>query len=193
MNDLNFPAADNFGGVDKFWFVETKNIVSIPEPVDEIIPDDVVLVSGAAWSKGWVTKGTISFNEREQNSSHGELYRPVLEGFASKITPELKKAIRNLVGRKLVIIYKDHNGYYNIVGNSENYLEASYSLNPGTKPGDRNGIALRFEGEGARSFFIYTGQIVQAGGVVIPGEIGGIVIDLSQVRLVTANSGPITV
>lgn len=193
MDDLNFPAASNIGGVDKFWFIETKNIVSIPEPVDEIITDDVELSAGAAWSKGWVTKYTISFNEREQNSSHGELYRPTLEGFASKITPELKKAIRNLVGRKLVIIYKDHNGYYNIVGNAENYLEASYSLNPGTKPGDRNGIALRFEGEGARSFFIYTGQIIQAGGVVIPGEIGVTVIDLSQVRLVTANSGAITV
>lgn len=193
MNDLNFPAADNTGGVDKFWFIETSNILSIPDPVGEIIPDDVELVPGAEWSKGWVTKNTISFNERQQNSRQNELYLPTLEGFASKITPELKTAVRNLIGRKLVVIYKDHNGYYNIVGNAENYLEASYSLNPGSKPGDRNGIALRFEGEGARSFFIYTGEIIQSDEVIIPDEIGGGDIDLSAVRLVTANSGAITV
>ena len=142
MQDLNFPVGttDNFGGVDRFWFTPESAV----DFVDEF--GQVVLKGAAVWYLGKATKYTLDFNCPAKEKRGGTLYEPRLTGLISRVTPELKKVLRQMNGNRFILIYKDKNGYLFQVGGPEQALIFEFDEFTGDNPSSKNGVRFSFKG-----------------------------------------------
>lgn len=139
--NLNFPVlGDNFGGVDRFWFVRPEDVL-MTDPSGMVI-----LKPGKFWSIGRATKFSLKYTCPSRESNGGTQFKPVLSGTVSKWTPELEAVLVKMRGKRFVIIVKDKNGYLTQVGNANQSLIFETSRGSGDTPASSNAIDFSFKG-----------------------------------------------
>lgn len=139
--DLNFPVkGDNFGGLDRFWFVAVEDVDSID------VNGHVILRDGVVWNIGRATRHTLDYNCPDRMTKGGTIYGPSLVGISSKWTPELEAVLSEMRGNRYVLIVKDRNGYLTQVGTKGQGLLFESRRGSGTTPDSKNGVDFSFRG-----------------------------------------------
>ncbi len=148
MNDFtSFQDTDNIGGCQSFQFIPVNQVVSIPDPIDFVIPTEPTLLSGATFFNGYSTAKTLLFDEKTQKNNAGEYFLQKISGFYPKIRPSILKLFKEMKNHKFIVLVHDNNNMLRMVGTLEQPLEFSYSLSTGTNPVQRNGITFEFTAE----------------------------------------------
>lgn len=142
FSNLNFPVnQDNFGGVDRFWFIPERDI----DYVDA--SKQVVLKEGKAWYLGKATKYSINFKNPSRDARGGTTFRPRLTGTVKRHSPEMEALLSYMRGKRYVVIYKDKNGYLNQVGTKGQALVFETDQDSGTSPDTSNAVSFNFSGD----------------------------------------------
>ncbi|AWW32425.1 hypothetical protein DN752_21020 [Echinicola strongylocentroti] len=140
--NLTFPVTgDNYGGVDRFWFIHEDDISHL-DTNGMIIPKE-----GAFWNLGKATKYTLDFSNPGQVKRGGTIYSPRLTGTVKKYRPELEAVLEQMRGERFALVIKDKNGYLVQVGRPNELLTFSADQATGGLPSDSNSYDLNFRGE----------------------------------------------
>jgi hypothetical protein len=140
--NLTFPViGDNYGGVDRFWFIHEDDISHVDDR-GMIIPID-----GRFWHLGKATKYTLEFSNPAQDKRGGTIYNPNLSGTIKKYRPELEAILQAMRGERFALIYKDKNNYLIQVGQPGELLTFSTEQGTGGLPSDNNAYNFSFKGQ----------------------------------------------
>jgi hypothetical protein len=156
MQNINRPDGDNNGGLETFYFLPVEQLAQDPPP--GTITQNLQLAAGAVFYAFYCTLGSLQYNEGETQDNRGTRYKQTLKGYVPKDTPELQAALAELSGRRFVIIYKDFNGFFKLVGSRQYWLQFSRELDTGNSPSGRNGFGFSFSGESTRKAAHYLGS-----------------------------------
>lgn len=142
MNDLIFPIEnDNVAGIGQFFYIPVKDIASMSGGLVEI-------KEGTRWFTGKVRKYSLEFEQQKKETRQGVIYQPKLSGYISKVTSALSLALTKMDGHFFVVIYKDKNGFINLIGTKEEGLLFEYNLVTGNAPGNgSSGADFTFSGK----------------------------------------------
>ena len=169
MRNINRNTGDNWGVLEKFYFTAPESIVGIPAAKAGVIKDNIQMALGTTWYAFGVTPRTLSYQEPFSPDRNGGRFKMQLKGFIAKETPEIKTELDQLYGRPVVLLYKEYNGFFKLVGSKEHYLELELDLDTGGDPASRNGISFSFKGDNTREAYFYEGAFtVSQEGVVAP-------------------------
>lgn len=157
MKSLPKFNGDNIGGVHKFWFIPARQVDSIPEPNGQVIDQDIVLKSGAAFYEGYSTLETLRFEEDHEKSEHGNFYEQVLGGFYPKESPGVTQQFEEMAADRFIVIFQDNNNYYKLLGSLENPLRFEADMDTTDTPGGRNGYTFEFRREADKRAPFYEG------------------------------------
>lgn len=158
MNDI-IPNIGGLSGLQSFWFIRVRDIdLPFPEAVNGVISDNINLVTDAVWSTGYCTRETGNSPREMKQSAQGNFLNKVFSGFVPGDNEELLKMFdQDMVDEHFILLYKDNNGNYKLVGNPEEYLSFEYKFEPGSRVSDRRGFLITFSGEGITPDYFYTG------------------------------------
>jgi hypothetical protein len=115
---------------------------------------------------------TLSYSEDEEVGKLGIYYKARVSGTLPKDSVTLSQALKELRGRRLIIVYKDNNGNYKLLGDRENYMEAVKSFDTENNYSGRNAYKLKFEGKLLQESAFYQGDFSG-----LPDELTGIFDD----------------
>jgi len=155
MNDINKPTnSENFGGLNKLWFAPSTWISAISCKLNGVT-QSVTFITGKDWLLCYCTAETIKFTQEKISDDKGEYFRTKLTGFIPKDTPEILAILSEMDQYKYICVYQDNNGNYKLLGNLDEPLNFSESLEiPETVAGS-NGRTIAFERDiRVRSSFI---------------------------------------
>lgn len=145
----NFPKAktDNLGGVRKFEFIASNNVLSIPIPVNAVISASIPLKSGSAFLEGYATAKTLLFEEKNKLSNAGTSFLQEISGFYPGNTPEIIDFFSNMLRHNYIIKITDSNNYLRLVGTLESPLVFAFDLSTEAAVPKRPGIKYSFFAE----------------------------------------------
>jgi hypothetical protein len=154
----------NTGGLESFLFTDAANLLYDPRPRRDLsgslIIQSVPLINQASWQIASVVRYSLSYRERQRENKQGTSYQQRMEGVIAKSSPVISTILRQFENRRFVLLLKDFNGYYRLVGTKENPLRFSYETDPGSSPRDRNQVSFEFEGEQMRPAYFYDGSLL---------------------------------
>lgn len=140
--NLTFPVTgDNYGGVDRFWFIHEDDISHL-DANGLIIPKE-----GAFWNLGKCTKYSLDFKNPGNTKRGGTIYSPRLTGTVKMYRPELEDILEEMRDERFGLIIKDKNGYLVQVGRPNELLTFSADQQTGGLPSDNNAYDIEFRGE----------------------------------------------
>jgi hypothetical protein len=152
--NLTFPVSgDNYGGVDRFWFIHEDDIGHV-DFFGRVIPQP-----GRYYSIGRGTKFTIEHSNPANPNRGGVVYSPQLRATVKKYRPELESILHSMRGERFAVIYKDKNGYLVQVGQPNELLTFSTEQGTGGMPFDPNAYNIRFAGDTKREPVRWFGRI----------------------------------
>lgn len=138
---------DNVGGIKEKYVTEHANITAITAASGIITA--ITMASGTMFRKYELEKETGSFTENIQtNDANGTIFyeqdsvMPI-----RKLQASLRNEIKLLAQNRLVIIEKDRNGKYWLLGENNGMELQPSTAATGTAMGDFNGYTLNFKGK----------------------------------------------
>jgi hypothetical protein len=145
--NIRKSSKSNFGGICTFWFVPVEEVASIPYHISGNIPSAIQLVEGASWRVGYSTQGSLSFETTTTRDNRGISHKVNLSGIAPKIDPVQTKNFRFMTTKRFLVIFKDRNGSFRLLGTKTNGVRFQYMESiPGTFS-SYNGYSITFYGE----------------------------------------------
>lgn len=139
--NLTFPVTgDNYGGVDRFWFIHEEDIGEV-DFYGRVLPKP-----GRYYSLGKCTKFTISHRNPATPNRGGVVYDPEISGTVKRYRPDLERILQQMRGERFAIIYKDKNGHLIQVGKPRELLTFSTQQGTGELPFENNAYRIRFAG-----------------------------------------------
>lgn len=140
--DILFPVSgDNYGGVDRFWFIHGEDISHV-DFYGRIIPKP-----GYFWSLGKSVKYTTELSIQSPPSRSGVIYEVDLRGKIKKYRPDLESVMRSMRGERYAIIVKDINGYLYQIGHPDELLTFRADQGTDSLPSGNNEYRFRFSGD----------------------------------------------
>lgn len=157
-------AGRNVGGIQQFFFVDSRQILKDPQPVSDVLDNTLVinqipLKSGAVWYQAIVTKHTLNFKEKSEHTKFGPRYIQELTGISARQRPESASIFSRFTLEKFCIVFLDRNGYLRLIGGRDHGLLCSTESDSGTDPVDRNHISFMFKGVAPHPSYFYSGSL----------------------------------
>lgn len=145
---------DNMGGIVNIWAIPPSDIDSVE--LDENNVYELTLSSTDQVIKIPCSHESISLTENEVENDGGKLYKQQLEGIIPKDTPNIQYYINYIIQRYWVLVYKDNNDYFKLVGNKYLPLECKSELmiDKNTNSLNRHKIIFYIDQNSARAIFI---------------------------------------
>lgn len=149
MENINKPGGENFAGIELVYFAPREDFSYIAKPLEAAIQENILFKAGKDWYSAEAIRGTIEYIEGERNGDDGVYYRPELKFIVAKQTSALNNSLQLLNNSELLLLFKDYNESWYLVGNQENFLMKDQRLfSTGAQPADRNQISLTFNNDG---------------------------------------------
>lgn len=160
INGREIDCRDSAGGIEEVYITEWSNVASITESSGVVT--SITMNSGKKFFTFQLEKENGTFDETEQNSvENGSLfYEGVLSFTTKKMTAAARNAFNILAKNRLMIIFKDRNGLYWLLGRygaADKVGENKAST--GKAFGDMNGYTLTFTTKEKEPAFSFTGTV----------------------------------
>jgi hypothetical protein len=160
INGREIDCRDSAGGIEEVYITEWSNVASITETSGVVT--SISMNSGKKFFTFQLEKENGAFDETEQNSvENGSLfYEGVLSFTTKKMTAAARNAFNILAKNRLMIIFKDRNGAYWLLGRygaADKIGENKSST--GKAFGDLNGYTLTFTTKEKEPAFSFTGTV----------------------------------
>lgn len=145
-SDYSFGCDVGIGGTKEVYLIELENISSYTESSGTLTA--ITKVSGKIFRKYQLVLETANFEEDIQgNRQNGTLFYPQK---GTIIINKQNVAVRNeillLAKNRLVMVIKDNNLTYRLLGREYGLMLQTGTATTGTAWGDRNGYTLNFTG-----------------------------------------------
>lgn len=145
-SDYSFGCDVGIGGTKEVYLIELENISSYTESSGTLTA--ITKVSGKIFRKYQLVLETANFEEDIQgNRQNGTLFYPQK---GTIIINKQNVAVRNeillLAKNRLVMVIKDNNLTYRLLGREYGLMLQTGTASTGTAWGDRNGYTLNFTG-----------------------------------------------
>jgi hypothetical protein len=140
--DLIFPVSgDNYGGVDRFWFIREQDISHV-DFYERIIPKE-----GKFWNLARAVKYSLELVVQAPTIRSGVVFEVELRGKIKKYRPDLEAALHQMRGERYAIIIKDLNGYLYQIGHPDELLTFRTDQGSGSIPSDNNEYRFSLSGD----------------------------------------------
>jgi hypothetical protein len=146
MNDINKHCDENVGGILHFNFIPVRDVLSIVEPIKQRITEPITLKPGTRWFEFYATRGTINFDENQQESPHGDYYKAKFTGLVPKGRTEIEDTFNKMKNKNFILDYTDNNGHRRLVGTVSNPLRFKSDYSTGNDAKNKNGHSFEFFG-----------------------------------------------
>lgn len=144
--DLSFGCRDGMGGLQEVYAAEFDNVSAIT-----VTAGVVTALTKATGKKFWKWSlpretGEMS-SELKANDANGSLYYDHSCKIAiNKLTTQNRNEILIIAKAKLILVGKDQNGVYWMLGRVNGMLVSTGKMTTGVQHADRNGTDLEFIG-----------------------------------------------
>lgn len=142
-----FDNIDNMGGNKSFMFIPEDEIVEIKSPVNFVIQEAPVLLTGKTFLNGYASHKTLRLSEIPEQTAAGTHFNSKISGFYPKIIPNVVSSFVKMKERMFVVAVLDNNKQLRLVGTKEQPLQFTFSLDTGANAATRNGITFEFTGQ----------------------------------------------
>jgi hypothetical protein len=132
MQNIVKNTEENFGALVGFQFVPVDDVISIPEAVNKVITDPVVLKEDKTFYKGDKRLESASFEENPTQGRDGLEYSIKFSAFVPGDSADLKNLFEQMMHKRYLVLCNDANNKMRLLGTIENGLRFGYkfSINP---------------------------------------------------------------
>lgn len=160
VQGVELGCRDSVGGIEILYLTEFENVVSVTSSSGQI--SAIAKSSGTSFKQFKLEKENAEFTESIQSSvENGTLFYEQLLNFTiKKMTASNRNNIRNIAQNRLMVIVKDNNGTYWVLGETRGVdLTGDNNGKTGKAFGDMNGYTLSLMGKEPEPAKTYTGSI----------------------------------
>jgi hypothetical protein len=151
--------SDSLGGLYEFFYVDIRNVVSVPRPVGPAIKQDIVLKTGAKWGRGIAAAETARFQEPDGLDEHGIFYMPKLSGTYPRDNEIVANLFAQLIRSRYLVLYRPNIlSQFKLAGTKKTPLRFSYELDTSAKVAGENGYSFLFSERAIRESLWYEGN-----------------------------------
>jgi hypothetical protein len=104
----------------------------------------ISIQNGASWLIGLAIDNTLDYEEKEEKSTHGNIYTPILKGAVPKLTPEYLTLFEEMSNDRFVVIHTDNNGYKYVLGTKDEGLIFVFDRKSSPNAAGMNGHNFQF-------------------------------------------------
>jgi hypothetical protein len=162
LRNLSQVIDDNLGGIDAAWYCDVADVVYCPDPATARITENVVLRPGACWYQLLATRGTLRYTQPGKEDRQGTIWQAKLVAALARQTAGLAGGLEAVDGRRLLLLYRDHNGLVQLVGTPDCPLTWLDKYDSGDNS-TRNGYDVTISGELTRRARPYGGTWLVSG------------------------------
>lgn len=155
MKDIKKPNGNNLGGVIRFNFIDVNDVESIPDSIDDVVSEAVVLKEGAQWSCGYGTQFSIGYSEPTESTNAGTIYKKSFDASCPQDCAENKNLFRLKRNKRFILDIYTSNGLRLLVGTIEEPLQFTSNLATKTQMTELAGYVIKFYGDGSLPSPIY--------------------------------------
>lgn len=177
---------DNLAGLLQLQVCRAADIVSIPDPVNNIIYGNIVFVPGAGMQPWDVTLESPKIQTQKNITKEGATARNTLPFSIPKDTPAVGDMLRRMEEDEFIVLFKYANGAQKMFGQKHAPVRFSYDHDSGDSFSSKNAYECRFYYQGPDNIFFYTGT----GGTPPTGP-APVQVRLNGVPWFTANPGQV--
>jgi len=165
--DLIFPVSgDNYGGVDRFWFIHEEDISHTD------FYGRIIAKAGSFWNLGKTTKYTLDLSIKAPPLRSGTVYNISLVGKVKKYRPDLESTLEPMRGERYAVLVKDKNGYIYQLGYPDELLTFRTDQGTGGLPSENNEYNFTLAGDTKYKPLPWFGKIDVSEGTPSEPEIG---------------------
>lgn len=177
-------AADNLAGILQLQVCRAADVVSIPEPVNNVIYGNIVFAPGAGMQVWEVTLESPKIQSQKTITKEGATTRNTLPFSIPKDTPAVGDMLKRMEADEFIVLFKYANGDQKIFGLKHTPVQFSYDHDSGDSFSSKNAYDCRFFYQGPDNIFFYPGT---AG--TPPTGPAPVVVQLNGAPWFTANPG----
>jgi hypothetical protein len=122
---------DNTGGLSRIYFTPVSNIFQYENIYDGQI-HNLVLNTGEMDTL-FIVPDSAEFTQEKSQSPAGDVFATSLTAIIPKDRPELLAKCQEMDGKEFIVVYKDNNGYYKVLGSPEEPMKFSADVNTGQR------------------------------------------------------------
>lgn len=147
---IDCNAKDSVGGLSEAYIADKCDVLGVAEAAG--IVSGITLATGKQFWKFQLVKATSSFAiTNTPNAQNGtQFWAETFTMVMNKMKSATSKIVDGLVKGTIVVIVKDKNGEYFLLGRTGGLDSNGGDAGSGTASGDRNGYNLTFTGEEAK-------------------------------------------
>ncbi len=146
MKQLNKPG-ENLGGFLQLWVIPKNDCYLNSNTVTFSTTNNIYQI--------YCTPETLKFTEKPKETNAKTFYNVDITGFLPKNRQETLDAIIAMENKWYLIILKDSNGFYFLIGTAAYPLKLDANLNAGKNVSDLSGYHFHFSGKTiTRAIFI---------------------------------------
>jgi hypothetical protein len=140
---LTESQTDNMGGLSLIWPIAVSSLKTFGDIYDAKINTFSVL-SGTSLDPLYVMSETLKFKQEKKDGAEGIYFDTKLEAEAPADRIELQKFISSLENEKYILVFKDNNGQYKVMGTPDQPLNIDAELDAGQVEGALNAYRITF-------------------------------------------------
>lgn len=147
MKDFELPDYhESIGGCRKFTFAPLICIQFVPDAVNGVISDPIILKGILKMLEGYSSPESLSYAETAKQTASGLLYTATLKAFYPGYNREMIALFDEMLRHKFVLLVTDLMGITRMVGSLKEPLSFYYDFVSMNKPSERMGYNYGFEG-----------------------------------------------
>lgn len=171
MRNIAGTEGINMGGTEKFYFVPQDDVTDVPLPLNAVITDNIILDANCNFFEIEAVIETIGASHSADQPAEGTLYDHQAVCLVKGDSPELLSVLEEMMGLDFLVLRKDTNGDYKLMGNEQQALRFSYELVTGDDWSTRKGYRLKFFGQLTIPEYFYTGSFDTSTETITPDTI----------------------
>lgn len=148
---------DNLAGLLQLQVCRAADIVSIPEPVNNVIYGNIVFAPGAGMALWEVTLESPKIESRKTVTKEGTTTRNTLPFSIPKDSATVGDMLRRMEQDEFIVLFKYTNGDQKIFGLKHAPVQFSFDHNSGDSFSSKNAYECQFYYQGPDNIFFYPG------------------------------------
>lgn len=145
---------NNIGGIARLYVTPAENLTEIQSTAVPGVFSITLSSTEDVYDLTAIAETVRGFQEMKYSAA-GLYYEHLVQATLAKDTPELQLVLQELAGRRLILILRDHNDRYRLIGSTTEAVRISHKTSSGAKIADLQAADLSFEGRTTRpSVFI---------------------------------------